>query len=175
MDPIVAGALIGTAGQFLGATNANSANADQARNQMAFQERMSSTAHQREVADLRAAGLNPILSANSGASTPNGAQANIQNAAEGLGASAREIGMISSQKAAIQAQIGLAEAQRRQADMNAVATATTMDKTKAETQLIQQNTTMKGTINKGLDIVKPWLPKIKEGTDAIHNLIYPRR
>lgn len=79
-----AGSLIGNAiggSKNLEATNStNKANKAIAKQQMAFQERMSNTAHQRQTSDMLKAGLNPILSATggSGASQPGGASATMQ-------------------------------------------------------------------------------------------------
>lgn len=62
---------------FLGGESRNRQQLASAREQMRFQERMSSTSYQRAAADLEAAGLNRILALGRGASTPGGAQAQM--------------------------------------------------------------------------------------------------
>lgn len=87
------GSIFGGAMSSAGQADANRQNVALAREQMAFQERMSNSAHQREMADLRKAGLNPILSAKlGGASSPAGAMPNIVNEMAPLENSARAMG-----------------------------------------------------------------------------------
>lgn len=87
MDPLTA-AIIGGTGliSYIGGRNQNREAIDNSREQMAFQERMSSTAYQRAMQDMKLAGLNPILAyKQGGASSPAGSQAPVQ---EVLGKSA---------------------------------------------------------------------------------------
>lgn len=73
MDPITGAALVSGGASLLGGIFANNSAKKAAKRQEQFQERMANTAHQREVIDLKAAGLNPMLSAlKNGSATPQG-------------------------------------------------------------------------------------------------------
>ena len=76
------GSAIGGLFGYKGQKDTNVASAQQAQKQMDFQERMSNTAVQRRMADLRKSGINPILAGGKEASSPAGQQAPVGNKAQ---------------------------------------------------------------------------------------------
>lgn len=120
-----AGALIQAGGQILGGLmgssaqqGANQTNVKLQRDQLAWQERMANTAYQRQVKDMLAAGINPMLaiSKGGGADTPSVSAATVQPE-DALGravGSAANVAMQAATLKNIQAQTKQTEAKAEQ-------------------------------------------------------------
>lgn len=79
------GSIMGSRSSEKGAQAANAANLASVQQQIAFQRESMQNRHQWEVADLRKAGLNPILSAGGQPPVPSGASTTFQNTKAGRG------------------------------------------------------------------------------------------
>lgn len=156
-------ALIGGAVSGAGSLISGGLNFLSAERQMRFQERMSRTAHQREVEDLRRAGLNPILSVNHGASTPPGAAAQMPNFLAPVGEAVTAKG-----------QLGLKEAELKMAMENQKlgllreATATQLlarqaELTAANAKEANANADLRGWLR---DFVGHWVPKLMQSNES---------
>ncbi len=134
-------------GSFMGQSGANRRNTEMAREQMAFQERMSNTAVQRRMEDLRMSGINPLLAGKFDASSPTGAMATMQNA---LGA-----GVTSAMQAAQLSNT----IKKTKAEVAHIKAATGF--TKAKHDIIKPSSTIMQTID---NMMRAFMPNADPGT-----------
>lgn len=169
--------IISAGSSLLGGILQNNASNKQATRQMAFQERMARNAHQYEVEDLRAAGLNPILSAKyGGAHVPPGASAPVSDvigpAVNSALASKRTSAEVANmeemnknlreQNKKTQSDTALNDALRDKAVEDAKLSATSAKNVAANTRIVNANASEAEVRKAAFDVVAPYLNSAKD-------------
>lgn len=141
----------------------------QNQKQMDFQKLMSNTQHQRQMKDLAAAGLNPLMALQSGAGTPmgttsagsaaQGVGATIQNEMAGFSASARDAASLALQFQKQQSEIKSLEAGIENTQANTV-------KTLTDEKVSRKGIPQADFNNKMYKAVSPLLNKVTEGINS---------
>lgn len=156
MGAAIVGGLFGAAGQ----NTANAVNLDEAERTRKWQEAMSNTAYQRQMADMKAAGLNPMLSImkGGGASSGGGAQAgNAGNPGEAINSALK---YAAGENRKLQAEIDLLEEQKQ--TTRAQGNAAIQQSAKTQEEAIGQaisNTVERGTMQTQIEAgnISPWV------------------
>lgn len=126
-------------------TSTNKTNWNIAALNNATQIDMANTSHQREVADLEAAGLNPILSTGgSGSSTPSlttasGKSINLENPAEGLSNSAKSLSHYLSEQYKAETEQAKADADYAREDAYRIKRENAVESLRSKNELMEES------------------------------------
>lgn len=158
------------------ARETNALNSVEAQKNRDFQAEMSNTGHQRAVKDLKEAGLNPLLAANSSASTPSGSQATaspgnkMENETAGMltGAfssamEARKMQLTASQ---VKADNDLKAKQGVNADANTALSEANAAKSLVEAKVAAKGIPAADAKNRIYKMISPILDKVEEGYNS---------
>lgn len=162
--------LVSSALSLFGGKKRNDAAKKEAKKNRDWQERMSNTAHQREVIDLRAAGLNPILSGTGGmgASSPAGSMATVEDAYTPAAQTGINTYQASTARQLVEAQLDTQKAQAENYRANSAYALAQTETERNRPENIASDTDLK--YNQGLESAESTRLKKQQGEESRQNV-----